>query len=208
MAAKQENIEYKIFHQTPIEVLDAVLFLIKKGKLKSKSCWHPFDNLSLTPNELVELLNEFATKHSQVNAKQILKSFELYLHDEYGENIVSGSIDDYINNKLQSQSQEVEQSFEIKLQEELNKLPYEKHADDGGYNDGQVAGFEQGARWAYKLSTQPQQVKEGLTAEEFITTNYRSRFNPLLDKANRTMQQYSFDDVVEFAEAYHKELTK
>ena len=39
--------------------------------------------------------------------------------------------------------------FERKLEEELNKLPYTKHADDGGYNDGQLAGFEHGARWAF-----------------------------------------------------------
>lgn len=38
--------------------------------------------------------------------------------------------------------------FEIKLQEELNKLPYEKHLDDGCFNNGVQYGFEMGARWA------------------------------------------------------------
>jgi hypothetical protein len=41
-------------------------------------------------------------------------------------------------------------NFEKKLQSELDKLPYEKHLDDGMYNDGQVAGFEIGARWAFE----------------------------------------------------------
>jgi hypothetical protein len=35
------------------------------------------------------------------------------------------------------------------LQDELNKLPYTKHLDDGQYNDGQLAGFELGATWGY-----------------------------------------------------------
>lgn len=30
---------------------------------------------------------------------------------------------------------------------ECRKLPYEKHIDDGQYNDGQMAGFELGAYW-------------------------------------------------------------
>lgn len=40
------------------------------------------------------------------------------------------------------------ENFEKLLQEELDKLPYTKHLDDGQYNDGQIAGFELGARWA------------------------------------------------------------
>lgn len=47
-----------------------------------------------------------------------------------------------------------------------------------------------------------------MNAEEFITGNYRSKFNPLLDKANRKIEQYTFDDVVEFAEAYKECCTK
>jgi hypothetical protein len=44
--------------------------------------------------------------------------------------------------------------FEQLLQVRLDELPYTKHLDDGQYNDGQVAGFEYGARWLYeKLSS-------------------------------------------------------
>ena len=41
-----------------------------------------------------------------------------------------------------------------------------------------------------------------MTVEEHIIYNFRSRHNPLLDKANRTIQQYTFDDVIEFCESY------
>ena len=42
-------------------------------------------------------------------------------------------------------------NFEELLQKELDKLPYTKHLDDGQYNDGQLTGFESGARWALSL---------------------------------------------------------
>lgn len=42
-------------------------------------------------------------------------------------------------------------NFEELLQKELDKLPYTKHLDDGQYNDGKLAGFELGARWALSL---------------------------------------------------------
>jgi hypothetical protein len=45
----------------------------------------------------------------------------------------------------------MEPEFEKLLQKELDKLPYTKHLDDGQYNDGQIAGFEIGARWAFRL---------------------------------------------------------
>lgn len=35
------------------------------------------------------------------------------------------------------------------LEQKLNELPYEKHLDDGQYNDGQLAGFEFGTNWGY-----------------------------------------------------------
>jgi hypothetical protein len=52
--------------------------------------------------------------------------------------------------------------FEEILQVRLEELPYTKHLDDGQYNDGQVAGFEYGARWLYeKLSSGTTVGKEG-----------------------------------------------
>jgi hypothetical protein len=42
---------------------------------------------------------------------------------------------------------ENESRFADLLSEQIDKLPYQKHADDGGYNDGQITGFEQGTEW-------------------------------------------------------------
>lgn len=47
----------------------------------------------------------------------------------------------------------MEQEFNDNLQKELDKLPFVKHLDDGGFNDGRIYGFEIGARWAYKYLT-------------------------------------------------------
>ena len=33
------------------------------------------------------------------------------------------------------------------IEKECNKLPFEKHVDCGMYNDGQIDGFELGAKW-------------------------------------------------------------
>ena len=41
----------------------------------------------------------------------------------------------------------IELPSDEEIDEECRKLPYEKHLDDGQYNDGQMAGFELGAYW-------------------------------------------------------------
>lgn len=43
------------------------------------------------------------------------------------------------------------ENFEELLDQELDKLPYTKHLDDGQYNNGQLVGFEHGARWAMSV---------------------------------------------------------
>jgi hypothetical protein len=48
------------------------------------------------------------------------------------------------------------------LEEELNKLPYTKHLDDGQYNDGQMAGFELGATWGYDKAKETLYTKKDL----------------------------------------------
>lgn len=48
---------------------------------------------------------------------------------------------------LTSVKSEGAEEFEEALDKQLDALPYTKHLDDGQYNDGQVAGFERGARW-------------------------------------------------------------
>ena len=41
----------------------------------------------------------------------------------------------------------IELPSEQEINEECNKLPFEKHVDAGMYNDGQIDGFELGAKW-------------------------------------------------------------
>ena len=48
------------------------------------------------------------------------------------------------------------------LEDELNKLPFTKHLDDGQYNDGQLAGFELGATWGYNKAKENTYTKEQL----------------------------------------------
>ena len=46
-----------------------------------------------------------------------------------------------------------------------------------------------------------------MKAEDFYITNYRSKYNLCL-KENRKIEQYTFDDVVEFAERYFESRTQ
>lgn len=65
-------------------------------------------------------------------------------------------------------------NFEELLQKELDKLPYTKHLDDGQYNDGKIAGFELGARWALSLfavSSRSEQCAHPRDKREYIGSN-------------------------------------
>ena len=55
----------------------------------------------------------------------------------------------YNREKLKEQldATPIELPSDEEIYEESRKLPYEKHLDDGQYNDGQMAGFELGAYW-------------------------------------------------------------
>lgn len=41
----------------------------------------------------------------------------------------------------------IELPSDEQILKECNKLPFEKHVDCGMYNDGQIDGFELGAKW-------------------------------------------------------------
>ena len=41
----------------------------------------------------------------------------------------------------------IELPSDEEIDAECRKLPYEKHLDDGRFNDGQITGFELGAYW-------------------------------------------------------------
>lgn len=41
----------------------------------------------------------------------------------------------------------IELPSDDEIDKEMDKLPFSKHVDDGLYNDGQLMGFELGAKW-------------------------------------------------------------
>ena len=53
----------------------------------------------------------------------------------------------FTNEYLLSQETPIELPSDEDILEECNKLPFEKHVDCGMYNDGQIDGFELGAKW-------------------------------------------------------------
>lgn len=67
------------------------------------------------------------------------------------------------------------------LENEINKLPYTKHLDDGQYNDGQLAGFELGATWGYN------KAKETLYTEFDIIKAFEHGWN---------QRHYGIDDEI------------
>jgi hypothetical protein len=68
--------------------------------------------------------------------------------------------------------------WKVGLEDELNKLPYTKHLDDGQYNDGQLVGFELGATWGYNkaketLYTEEQVNQKMIDFAEWCRTQYK-----------------------------------
>jgi GT2 family glycosyltransferase len=54
-------------------------------------------------------------------------------------------------------------NFESQLKAKIDELPFTKHVDAGMYNDGQIDGFEAGARWAKEKFTKMKILICGLT---------------------------------------------
>jgi hypothetical protein len=69
------------------------------------------------------------------------------------------------------------ENFEELLQKELDKLPYTKHLDDGQYNDGQIVGFEIGARWALSLFNTIEQNEQLCSCSSKILSNGNIQFS-------------------------------
>ena len=61
----------------------------------------------------------------------------------YSDDVIGFYPDVEILNKLTP----IELPTDEDIEEECNKLPFEKHVDAGMYNDGQIDGFELGAKW-------------------------------------------------------------
>ncbi len=67
---------------------------------------------------------------------------------------------------------------------ELKKLPYEKHVDDGQFNDGQLAGFELGAEWGF------QKALEILADKKFSEIDLYRAFSINSAGNNTTMRNF------------------
>ncbi len=106
-----------------------------------------------------------------------------------------------MGNKVNSAEDEVWQEG---LKEQLDKLPYTKHLDDGGYNDGQLAGFELGAQWGYnkckekyKLNTKKIKTKKmkAILEFDFEKDDYdRNRFEDAVDGTKWKSSMNELDD--------------
>lgn len=75
------------------------------------------------------------------------------LYNSEGHNIASTSKG--CTSKLSLKNcQAIERGYDLDelIDIELKKLPYTKHLDDGQFNDGQLAGIELGAEWAFQKS--------------------------------------------------------
>ncbi len=53
----------------------------------------------------------------------------------------------YSKDVLLEQVAPIELPSDEEIGKEMDKLPFSKHVDDGLYNDGQLMGFELGAKW-------------------------------------------------------------
>jgi hypothetical protein len=82
--------------------------------------------------------------------------------------------------------------WKVGLEDELNKLPYTKHLDDGQYNDGQLVGFELGATWGYKKAQETlyteEQVREAINLAR-VKTDKEYYAKPML--------RYSPDEIIQ-----------
>jgi len=56
------------------------------------------------------------------------------------------SLEDFANEYIQTITP-IELPSDKEIGKEMDKLPFSKHIDDGLYNDGQLIGFELGAKW-------------------------------------------------------------
>ena len=82
------------------------------------------------------------------------------------------------------------------LKEKLDELPYTKHLDDGGYNDGQVVGFEIGAEWGYKKAREKYKFTEKDVLRIIHMSKEEKNINPSCDD-NMWVAKYSKDELIQ-----------
>ena len=69
----------------------------------------------------------------------------------------------------------IELPSDDEIEKECNKLPFEKHVDCGMYNDGQIDGFELGAKW----------MKEQILGKEDKTFKKKSQWTEVDNMTRR-----------------------
>ena len=74
---------------------------------------------------------------------------KLYTEEQVIETFSTGVLslyNGYIKERLETLTP-IELPSDEEIGKEMDKLPFSKHVDDGLFNDGQLMGFELGAKW-------------------------------------------------------------
>jgi len=72
---------------------------------------------------------------------------KLYTEEQVNLAMQLATFTDDTYNQVLEKLTPIEMPSDEDIEEECNKLPFEKHVDCGMYNDGQIDGFELGAKW-------------------------------------------------------------
>lgn len=103
--------------------------------------------------------------------------------------------------------QAIERGYDLDklISDEVDKLPYEKHVDDGQYNDGQIAGFELGAYWGFQKALELMGDKK-FTEEDIKKMMKRATygwFESDFDKHLDSIQQTEWDVEIEMEKIFY-----
>ena len=72
---------------------------------------------------------------------------KLYTEEQINWAMRLATLTDDTYNQVLEQLTPIELPSDEDIEKECNKLPFENHVDAGMYNDGQIDGFELGAKW-------------------------------------------------------------
>ena len=104
----------------------------------------------INKNDIFDKLNKI-TEKGYILIKKYIYGKISYLKDmdltAYPAKEIKGQIINNIDYLIFDGLTPIELPSDEEVLEECNKLPFEKHVDCGLYNDGQIDGFELGAKW-------------------------------------------------------------
>ena len=99
---------------------------------------------------------------------------KLYTEREITESLESMGLELMVNDFFQM-SEPIELPSDEEIGKEMDKLPFSKHVDDGLFNDGQLMGFELGAKW----------MKEQILGKEDKTFKQKSKWTEVDNMTRR-----------------------